>query len=192
MPMLSLNPLTAFVKEHEENEDVLNPKRPLGKALYRLIDNSTSTIPDQPGFKFYLDLHDRPISEIYVGMTRAGLRRRINDELKDERVFLSKKSPDELHAIRARIYPETPEYEQHWDRAMRKAGATHIVWVTAAPHLTDEDMRSVEAALIEVSDPKANKQRPSRIPSTNSLQRQEVERVTDQLWLTIDAWDGSC
>ena len=52
MPMLSLNPLTAFVKEHEENEDVLNPKRPLGRPSIASSTTVRPRSPTNPGSNF--------------------------------------------------------------------------------------------------------------------------------------------
>ena len=59
---------------------------------------------------------------------------------------------------------------------MMKEGATHIVWVPA-PHLANQDIKPVEAGLIEALNPRANIHHP--IPPS-SVQKEEVTRVFEQ------------
>jgi hypothetical protein len=51
------------------------------------------------------------------------------------------------------------KYSKHVERAIRKAGATHIVWVSALD-ITDAEVREVESDLIETLNPTANLSRP--------------------------------
>ena len=44
-------------------------------------------------------------------------------------------------------------------RALKKAGATHIVWV-ADPHLANSQVQNIESDLIETLGPSANMSRP--------------------------------
>ena len=187
--MISLRDIASFVQEHKEEEDALNPRTPLGREFHRLCDSLTSAIDAAPGFYLWGYYDKRKYwHSIYLGMAGFGkharLRRRILDELKEEKCcfWLTVRTPDQLQAIREKFYPGMPKYESRWKSAMRKEGATHIVWVPA-PHLADQDIRPVEADLIEALDPKANIKRP--IPPS-SVQK-EATRVFEQFRLAVHA-----
>jgi hypothetical protein len=65
------------------------------------------------------------------------------------------------------------QYEQHWERSFRKAGTTHIVWVTDSD-LSNAAVANIESDLIETLNPSANVKRP--IPPV-SLQRHTREVI---------------
>lgn len=183
--MISLRDIASFVQEHNEEDDALNPRTPLGGEFHRLCDSLASAIDDAPGFYLWGYYDKRKYwHSIYLGMAGFGkharLRRRILDELKEEKCcfWLTVRNPDQLQAIREKIY--RGKYGLQWKRAMEKEGATHIAWVPA-PHLADQDIRPVEADLIEALDPRANVQRP--IPQS-SVQK-EATRVFEQLRLAV-------
>jgi hypothetical protein len=184
--MISLRDIASFVQKHREDEDALSFKTALGKEYARLCDSLTSAIDDAPGFYLWGRYDRKYWHSIYLGKAgfgkAAGLKRRINEELKDELCcfWLTVRTPEQLHAIRDRIYPG--RYESHWKRAIEKKGATHIAWVPA-PHLADQDIKPVEADLIEALDPKANIHRP--IPPS-SVQK-EATRVFEQFRLAVHA-----
>jgi hypothetical protein len=91
---------------------------------------------------------------------KKNLRKRICEELKDERGCLWRhvRTEAEAMAIRERIHEG--KYGSTWLRAFRKSGATHIIWVPA-PQIADDDIRRVEADLIEALNPTANQVRPA-------------------------------
>src|SRR5437588_6573966 len=88
---------------------------------------------------------------------RRTLRKRILEELKDERAFVWRYIYDEAEvlAIRDRIH----DGRYTWKRPLLKAGATEIIWVPA-PKLSDSEILMVEADLIEALSPSANLTRP--------------------------------
>jgi hypothetical protein len=119
--MISLRDIGAFVQEHKGDEDALNLKTPLGREYARLCDSLTSPIDDAPGFYLWGSYDQRKYwHSIYLGKAgfgkAAGLKRRICEELKDERccLWLAVLPREELQAIREKFYPERPEYESRW------------------------------------------------------------------------------
>ena len=114
-------------------------------------------------------------NSIYLGKAGYGkttnLRARILEELKDERcsVWMAVFNKEKLHAIRDRIH--SGRYEREWERGMKKAGTTHIVWVPK-PGIAPENITLVEADLIESLYPTANRQ---RLTPPNTVQREAIQ-----------------
>lgn len=103
---------------------------------------------------------------IYLGKAGFGrtahLRARIQEELKDERacIWHAFVSVHAMEAAGERNYPRMwHQYKKHTHRALKKAGATHIVWV-ADPHLANSQVQNIESDLIETLNPYANMLRP--------------------------------
>ena len=104
------------MQEHKGDEDALNPKTLLGREYARLCDSLTSPIEDAPGFYLWGRYDKQHWRNIYLGKAGFGkharLRRRILDELKEEKCcfWLTVRTPDQLQAIREKLYPGRPEY----------------------------------------------------------------------------------
>jgi hypothetical protein len=102
---------------------------------------------------------------IYVGKSAAEkhhLHGRVKEELTTERVFLWKTylTEAELRPICAKHHPRKwPEYFQNWQRALQKAGTTHIIWIST-PGISDYDVKRVEGEVIQRLRPRANQQSP--------------------------------
>ena len=130
------------------------------------------TIGDFQGFYLWGKYGKNALWEnIYLGKAGFGktthLRARILKELKDERQFLWRSIFDEEYLLKkgADLYPQMwVKYKKHWNRAISKAGASHIVWV-ASPSLEDRQVSDVEKDLIETLNPTANLMR-AKPPST--------------------------
>jgi hypothetical protein len=64
-----------------------------------------------------------------------------------------------------------PKYPVEVQRALRKAGSTHIFWV-ATPYLSEKNIKLVEKDLIEAMNPTGNRARNKPLPT---LQQQAGE-----------------
>ena len=166
---IALKPLYELLKKEGNNVGLLlqlSGRQAPGHAYTsacRMI--ATPSIPDEQGFYLWGYYNRKRLwKNIYLGKAGLGkgasLRKRILEELKDERCFAFRpfKTEDELHKIRIRIHKG--KYENHWKRALLKAATTHIIWVTV-PHIENEDLIRIEADLIEALNPTANLMRPS-------------------------------
>ena len=94
-------------------------------------------------------------SSIYFGLAGLGktkyrLKSRLLEELMDEKSCFWRICRSEKHIIKAR-----EDGQKARTRAVRKAGATHIIWV-ATPNLRKRQVRELEADLIEALNPAAN------------------------------------
>lgn len=165
--MVSLRPLYDFVERYKDSPS-LSGRSKIGRLYGRNVMEAVRTVPDASGFYLwgYYEDAERPWHSVYLGRAGSGkttsLHARIGEELKDERVFvwrhvLPKK---ELLQKLKSDYPSKGGYQWASKRALRKADCTHIVWC-AAPDFTREQVGQVEADLIELFNPKANRDRPA-------------------------------
>ena len=164
--IVSLSDLYTFTRQNCEDQEALRLERTaLGRQYSQLCDQVTEPILDAQGFYLWGRYDAKGLwRNTYLGMAGFGnhksLRKRIREELKDERcgVWRAVYSEDDLMAIRERIHEG--KYRAEWIRGMRKAGTTHIVWA-AAPGVPAADVKNVEADLIEALNPIANVKRPA-------------------------------
>jgi hypothetical protein len=102
--------------------------------------------------------HRRYWRSIYFGLAGFGktacLHARLLEEIMDERSCFWRVCRSADHLVRAR-----EDGQNARKRAIRKEGATHIIWV-ATPSLENRQVRKVEADLIEALNPTANLLRP--------------------------------
>lgn len=164
--IISLRPLYQFVKRNPGPE-ALNGRSGPGREFAALVAETTQPIAASQGFYlwgFYDNRglwHNRYLGKAGFGKT-AHLRSRISEELRDERCCLwhSVMSEAQLFEAGQQHYPTMwHRYEGHWRRALRKADATHIVWV-ADPDLSNSQVGTIESDLIETLNPTANRNRP--------------------------------
>ena len=177
--IVSLRELYDFVRKRRNGGDeVLRVDRgDPGKEYCARSSKITQAISESQGFYLWGKYDKRGCwHNIYLGMAgysegKKNLKKRIHEERKDERacVWRHVYSGKQLHEIRDRIHDR--RYEKPWSRAMRKEGATHIVWV-ATPEIDAGHVGKVEADLIEVLNPVANRTRPR--PQTE-LQDKTIE-----------------
>lgn len=163
---LSLKKLYEFVDNHLDNREAPRIERTkLGSDYTNLCRAITESVSELQGFYLWGCYSRRGglWRNIYLGMAGFGknkknLRKRITEELIDERAFIWRfvYTADELMKIRRHIHGN--RYVREWHRSIRKAGTTHIVWV-AAPALRQDRVRDVGADLIEALSPRANLQR---------------------------------
>lgn len=174
--IVRLEDLYVFATKHRKNEDAPRIEdSDLGREYTQLCDWLVRDVPDAQGIYLW-GLFDkkRCWHNIYLGKAGFGkgksLKRRICEELKDERAFLWRAFFDEqkLDEIRKTIHPKK---NYTWSRPKLKAGSTHILWVSV-PAISSRSIKPIEAHLIEALNPVANLVRPT--PSGN-LQRQTVE-----------------
>jgi hypothetical protein len=77
----------------------------------------------------------------------------LNEELGDERAFAWR-----AFCSKADVIKLDPHYPTEVQRAINKAGSTHIFWV-ATPDLLGENIETIENDLIETMNPTGNRQR---------------------------------
>ena len=131
-----------------------------------MCDDITSRIDEVQGFYIWGCYDTKKYwHSIYLGKAgyskeKSSLKKRIREELTDERAcfWVNVLPVVQLHEIRERIH--RGKYNREWDRAMRKAGTTHIAWVPT-PTIDNADIQHVEADLIEAFNPTVNRQRPT-------------------------------
>jgi len=155
-----------------------------GREYGRKATQLTNSIPTSHGFYLWGKYEkNRLWRTIYLGKAGYGkttsLQARIKEELKDERVFLwygphSNLEKDDLMKIGQNYYPSMwHEYKNHFDRAIRKSGTTHIIWAVTT-EIGNDDVTKIEADLIETMNPIANMQRPGPI---SDLQNKTIEII---------------
>ena len=95
-----------------------------------------------------------------AGFKRNGtnLRKRILEELKDERAFVWRALFSE--AALQKMIRKMSEGKYNGIRSMRKAGSTAIIWVPV-PEIPESDILQIESNLIEALNPLANQSRPT-------------------------------
>lgn len=164
--IVSLEPLYKFVYENPTAAS-LQGRSAVGREYSKLAKQVAEDIAPTQGFYLwgYYDArglwHNTYLGKAGFGKT-AHLRARILEELKDERCcfWQAVLNTEELMATGALHYaPMWHQYERHWKRTLRKAGATHIVWVTD-PELSNIAVSNIESDLIETLNPTANVNRP--------------------------------
>jgi hypothetical protein len=164
--LVSLRDLYTFTRKYFDNEEALRLERTeLGSQYAKIVDGIVSPILDTEGFYLWGGYNEKGLwANIYFGMAGYGetksLKKRIREELMDERCAIWRlvHTHDDLMAIRDRIH--NGKYAASWKRAMRKAGASHVAWVSA-PNTPNESVRNIESDLIEALNPRANLKRPA-------------------------------
>jgi len=118
-------------------------------------------IPNIPGWYAWIRHSAQGSQVVYLGQSQtrktASLQARLREEFLDEFVALwaTVWSPETVMEILDEKYHG--KYTTPIKRSIRKAGATHILWL-GRPHLTDEELDVVEHNLIKRFNPPANKQ----------------------------------
>jgi|HubBroStandDraft_6_1064221.scaffolds.fasta_scaffold00205_47 hypothetical protein len=139
---------------------------------------SASDVPNEQGFYLW-GFYNRSGFWINVYCGKAGkgktadLRDRLYKELTAENASIWREvNPDNARvlSIGEQIHPTMwYKYKTHWERALNKAGSTHIFWVaTPESELKPENVESVENDLIEAMNPTGNRQR--RLPAARLQQ----------------------
>jgi hypothetical protein len=163
--VLHLKSLYDFVRDHRKTGDdgLRLEGSAYGQEYSHLCKVITGNVDEVAGF-YVWGRYDRKRywHSIYLGKAgykkdKKNLRKRILEELKDERAFVWRYIYDEAEvlAICRRIH----DGRYTWKRPLLKAGATEIIWVPA-PKLSDSEILMVEADLIEALSPSANLLRP--------------------------------
>jgi hypothetical protein len=165
--IISLLPLYDFLRLNHAVAGLYG-KSPAGRHYGRRATELCASVAATQGFYLWGRYErGRLWRNIYLGKAgfgkTANLRARICEELKDERAciwraFVSVATMEEAGELN---YPRMWRhlYKSHWSRALKKAGATHIVWA-ADPALPNSQVQNIESDLIETLNPRANLSRP--------------------------------
>ena len=164
--MFSLQPLYEFL-ELEHDQTGLHGRSQEGRRYGKVAKRICQAIAATQGFYLWGRYEPNGLwRNIYLGKAGFGrtahLRARIQEELKDERVCIWRAfvSVSTIEATGERNYPRMWHYyKKHMHRALKKAGTTHIVWVTD-PQLKNSQVQNIESDLIETLSPSANMSRP--------------------------------
>lgn len=183
----------------DETFQSLNGRSALGRTYGALVRELTQDVPRQPGFYVWAERRsaEKAWGFTYVGIAtpgrsgRNGLQQRLRNELLTERSFIWAKQfnwggsiPDSVDRYGRQCYPN------HWlggrcyrwkhDRAIEKAGTTHIAWV-AVDSFDLVEFLGIEAGLIADLGPAANRHRPTR-PEF----QERAEKIRDLLLAILD------
>ena len=164
--MVSLRPLYEFLKT-DHGESSYDGRSPGGRRYAALASSICQSIAAAQGCYLWGRYERNGLwQNIYLGKAGFGktahLRARIVEELKDERacVWCAFVPEKVLMAAGAKIYPKMwHRYSVHMKRSLKKAGASHIAWVSDA-ELRNPDVQNIESDLIETLSPWANVSRP--------------------------------
>jgi hypothetical protein len=164
--IVSLHPLYDYVKSNPDPK-VLDIRSPVRRRYRSLAASICEQIQPVQGFYLWGRYEpNRLWRNIYLGKAGFGktahLRARILEELRDESacIWCSTFSEETLRKAGERNHPRMwHKYQFHMTLALKKVGATHIVWV-AVPGLSNPDVRNIESDLIETFNPLANVSRP--------------------------------
>lgn len=164
--MISLSPLYDFVDENTKKslEAMTLFRSKLGGKYSKLCQKVTEPVDPTSGFYVwgYYDAHLYWHST-YVGkggfrQRGTNLRKRILEELKDERGFVWRAAYDEEKI--QKMANEIHNRNYQFKRPFLKAGSTRIMWFPALD-LQNSDILQVESDLIEALNPRANLMRPA-------------------------------
>jgi hypothetical protein len=192
---ISLRILYSFVEHHrKEYEQALNPQQHLGKQFYEECEKLTQGIKDVQGIYVWGTFdHRKYWNSIYLGKAGLGnqkklLHDRITEELKDERCFLWRRvlSEEALFCAGPKVHrggqEKWDEYiHKAWRRSVKKARTTHIIYAPTKAALDNNDVRRVEAELIEALRPEANVSKP--VPPSHVIK--EAARIFSHFRRTI-------
>ncbi|OPY76802.1 MAG: hypothetical protein A4E65_03055 [Syntrophorhabdus sp. PtaU1.Bin153] len=162
--IVALENLRRFIKDYDPQGYGLNGRLRSGKRLNQLICRLTESIEPARGFYLWGGYYDKlRWNNLYLGKAGyrrcPGLRKRITEELRDEKCFLwlGVLTREEILKKGAELYPNIWSlYRRVWEnRHLKKAGASHIIWV-ATPELNGSLAANVQADLIETLHPTAN------------------------------------
>lgn len=193
--IISLKPLYDFVLGNQNREEALNLRHRKSEPYRDRCDELASHIEETRGFYLWgcYDKKGGLWRNIYLGEAGYGrganLRRRILSELKGERCVFWRRvhTKEVLFDIGPRVHPDKKLWKKRiqfqWERFLHKTGATHIAWVPA-PRLSNEDVKRVEADLIEAMNPVGNQQRPAP-PQT--VQQEDTAQIFRQFRQSVHA-----
>lgn len=182
---LALSDLLRYAAQDVAGE-ALHGNSKKGREYGKLVTLVTQSIAQTQGFYIWGKYEKRFWHSIYLGKAgfgkTASLQARIKEELKDERLCIwcgdhTGLNDHQVQEIWHRVYPPARQGCQagvnHANRAIRKQGTTHIIWV-ATPAIDNADVHKIEADLIEMLNPVGNILRP--IPCA-TLQEATVETI---------------
>lgn len=167
--IVSLQPIYEFVRG-DENGYALKGRSPAGREYGKKAKEIVADIPKEPGFYLWGKYEKKGMwRNVYLGKAGSGetthLRARILEELNNERCFLwlSVLGKEKVLSVSKACYESMwHKYRAQHERAFRKEGSTHIVWVCDPAPLSNADVATIESDLIETLNPDANLQH--RVP----------------------------
>jgi len=183
---VSLQPLLEFASRDRQCL-AMHGKSAAGRNFGRLVTKLVDGITPDQGFYLWGYFESSGLwRSVYIGKSGTGkvasLRARISEELRDERAFIwvGKHTGHDAAACKRmwqQYYPSmitSSAPDNHIERALRKAGTTHIIWAQVS-NLQHEDVLQVEAELIEIMNPAANVHRPTPKPHLIGITLQVIE-----------------
>ena len=153
-------------KHKSDGQAIQKVRNPIRTAYGNMCSKLANVVDIAQGFYLW-GRYDRKRywHSCYLGKAGFGkatnLQARISEEMKDEQWFIWRHvhSKERVLQICETVYP-TPRHRQFCERSMRKAGATHIIWVPATS-IPPATTTRIEADLIEALNPEANIVRPT-------------------------------
>lgn len=188
---VSIEPLIRFAAEDTDGQGVVG-RTERGKRFAREV---RKLIPEQLGLPgFYCWCGFSPEGRwvpYYVGQSHV-LERRLLENVKNGRVAIwvhAGHSLENLLELGAAHYPEKwSEYRRHWERHLRKAGATYIAWVRT-PAWAHLRLELIEAALIRRWAPAGNTQNTGEQHTLDKLSASARQEILHRVELVARAFE---
>jgi hypothetical protein len=193
--VVDLKQLRDFLKDKNEKDlDLLcgfQKSNEFGKnAFGKKVSEIVTGIPDEPGVYLWVkyDETKKTSEPVYIGMTRkkkTSLKKRIREELVDERIFLWLDLWTQDQALKCENTYYKGKYKKNWERSFAKAGTTHIIWFSSSMMLYPEKIKSknienIEAILIVELDPSANQ------PTGSQEDKTRAHAIEEKIRLIVD------
>ena len=180
--VIELRDLYDFVRRNRKRYQAMNLMSAASRPYSKLCKEAAKDVAESQGFYLWGYYEKTGLwRNVYLGKAghskRASLRKRILEELKDERccVWRAVHSETRLLQLVRKVHSNRSQWEKitrYWKRSLGKAGTTHIIWVET-PQLSNSDVKRIESDLIEAMNPRANRQRPA--PPIRVLQKDTAD-----------------
>ena len=177
----ALSPLLKFAKKDKDRLGLEHNSKH-GREYGRLVVDLMTDVPNTSGFYIWGNYQPNGLwRTIYLGKAgygkTTGLKARLTEELKDERLCIWCRKQEDHDAIKDTWLRGAthPAGIRHAVRSLKKLGSTHIFAVTVpTDEIDNKSITAIESDLIETMNPIANMMRPG--PSS-SLQDVTIEII---------------
>jgi len=171
--VIDLSELYRYIKKNK-----IVPHRSHDKEIYRpfkrIFLEIIKSVPHKTGWYHWVEINGT-FKSIYIGKSDSNtsyhLKKRIEEELAEEYVALWGTVYDEnivLNTFNEKYGYKAYNKGRH-ERAMKKKGATHILWNSVSENLSKETIKNVENKLIKYFEPIANDKRKDPLVSDSEL-----------------------
>lgn len=176
-------PLVSFAADDPEGLGIFGRTKE-GKEFARIVRDLVPHNINVSGFYCWGSFSVEGVWQpVYVGQSHD-LERRLLEGLKHERIAFWVQagfSEDQFIEKGHKYYPEKwGEYKRGWERCVKKASATHVIWVKTRS-LAHLRLELIESELIRKWQPPGNTQNTDNLRRLNEMAKQEIRNYTEQV-----------